>query len=234
MKSPDWYRAKAWGVFCGNISTYAPWTIILDIQCRLTAPRHGPLACLHMVVLMSMHGMQPAGAVSWSGNGYDCRIHMFFQKRLLTCVHPQMSGIACCLPGKPVVGDLAESQVHMVASFLFCWSCQSHILLSAAEWLKILLTILQGCGPEPQHLIIMLSKPFKSWIKKEQSEVCSLSPAAHIIEGFYSLTPMGHCKPWLTQKARRYSPQEIMQFWYTTHLDQCRRKQGRWEEICGT
>lgn len=102
------------------------------------------------------------------------------------------------------------------------------------QWLKTLLTILQGCGPDPQHLIIMLSKPFQLWIKKEQSEISAQSPAAHIIEGFYSLTPMGHCKPWLTQQARRYSPQETMQFWYTTHLDQHRRKQGRWEEICGT
>lgn len=127
-------------------------------------------------------------SASLSGNGNGCRIHMLFQNWLLTSVHPQMSGIGCCLPSKPVVGDLAESQVHMVASFLPCWSCQSHILLSAAEWLKIPLTILQGCGPEPQHLIVMLSKPFKSWVKKEQSEI-SLSPAAHIIERFLQPNP---------------------------------------------
>lgn len=209
------------GVFCINA-----FTIILDIGCGLTLNRgrdHWPVS---MIVLVSIHGMQPAGAMSASpalGTGDDCRIHMFFQKRLLPCVHPQTSGIAHCLPSKPVVGDLAESQVHMGASFLPSWSCQCHILLSAAECLKILLTALRDCGPEPQHSIVVLSKPFESWIKKEQSEICSLSPAAHI-EGFYSRSPMGHCKPWLSQEAKDILHRRECNSSIQTHLDTCRNK----------
>lgn len=167
-----------------------------------------------MTVLVSIQGVQPVGPMCASpalGTGDHCTIHMFFQKQLLPCVHPQTSGIACCLPSKPVVGDLAETQVHMGASFLPSWSCQLHILLSAVECPKSLLTALGGCGPEPQRSIVVLPEPFKSWMKKEQSEICSLSPDAHIIEGFYSLSPTGHCKRWLSQEARRYFPQERVQ-----------------------
>lgn len=149
---PEAYLTKVWGVLCGN--TDAPWLIISDVQCKLTLNRGGTFGlpahgCSYVNVLEATCWANVC--ISWSWNGYDCRIHIFFQNQLLTCAHPQMSGIAHCLLDKPVVGDLAESQVHMVASFLPCWSCQSHILLSATEWLKILSTTLQGCDPEPQH-----------------------------------------------------------------------------------
>lgn len=210
-KSPELYHTRAWGVFCINMLPLPSswtldvgwlwterWTIGLLNDCSCVSPWDA--ACWGNVCISC------SGSRRWLQNPYA------LPKILLTCVHPQTSGITCCLPSKPVVGDLAEPQVHMGASFLPSWSCQSHILLSAAECLKILLTALEGIGPEPQHLIVVLSEPFKSWIKKEQSEMCSLGPAAHIIEGFYSLIPMGHCKPWLSQEARRYSPQERVQF----------------------
>lgn len=131
------HYAKAGGVFCGNILTPALWSIIQDIQYRLTWKKKKK----RMDLGLPAHGCSYVNAwdetcwcnvwFSWSRDGYDYRIHMFFQKWLLTA-HLQMSGIGCCLPSKPVVGDLAVSQVHMVASFLPSWSCQSHILLSAA------------------------------------------------------------------------------------------------------
>lgn len=67
---------------------------------------------------------------------------------------------------------------------------------------------------------------------KERTKWNLLSePSCTHNRGFLQLNPNGHCKPSLTQEARMYSPQDRVQFWYTTHLDQCRRKQGRWEEI---
>lgn len=118
------HYAKAGGVFCGNILTPVLWSIIQDIQCRLTWEKKKKRLNLGLPA----HGCSYVNAwdetcwcnvwFSWSRNGYDCRIHMFFQKWLLTCAHLQMSGIGCCLPSKPVVGDLAVSQVHVVASFL--------------------------------------------------------------------------------------------------------------------
>lgn len=120
----------------GILYKYTTFAIMLDTGCGLALNRVMDHWGVSMTVLVSIHGMQPAGPMCASpalGTRDHCRIHMFFQKQLLPCVHPQTSGIACCLPSKPVVGDLAETQVHMGASFLPSWSCQLHILLSAAE-----------------------------------------------------------------------------------------------------
>lgn len=213
---------------------YAACTIILDIRCGW---RDGPLACLN-----DCSCVNPWDAACWGNVCISCSGNRRWLQNphvlptLALCSSPDFWH--CLLPTQQASGRrpgwVSGSHGSFLPSFLPSWSCQSHILLSAAERLKILLTALEGCNPEPQYLIAVLSEPSKSWIKKEQSEICSLSPAAYIMEGFYSLSPMGHCKPWLSREVRRYSPQERVQLWYTPHLDTCRRKQGRWEEICGT
>lgn len=139
------------------------------------------------------------------------------------------------LPTQQASGRRAGHVLGSHGSFLpsFLILSVPHPVFSCTVTQKSLLTTLQGCGPDPQHLIIILSK---LWIKKEQSEICSLSAAAHIIEGFYNLTPVGHCKPWLTQQARRYSGESTVLVYNPSGSTQKETRQMRrnmWDMLRG-
>lgn len=157
---------------------------------------------------------------------------MFFQK-LFLCSSPDVWHYM--LPTQQANGRRAGRVSGSHGSFLpsFLILSVPHPVFSCTVTQKSLLTTLQGCGPDPQHLIIILSK---LWIKKEQSEICSLSAAAHIIEGFYNLTPVGHCKPWLTQQARRYSGESTVLVYNPSGSTQKETRQMRrnmWDMLRG-
>lgn len=70
---------------------------------------------------------------------------------------------------------------------------------------------------------------------KERTKWNLLSePSCTHNRGFLQPNPNGALQTHIDSRSQRYSPRERVQFLYTTHLDQCRRKQGRWGELCGT